>query len=87
MTRDEVLAWAADGAQAAMRDGNGPDGLFYLGVRDAAVGEFGDVDCGAPGSIWESMYCEGGREGLLRLEQSEPSGRVQHGAIVEGQAA
>ena len=79
MTVDEVRTWAID----HLRRGEEP-AAFYVGVADATYGTFDESQCEAAGFVWETNYCEGGREGLLRLEQATPAGRLQHGTTVGG---
>ena len=79
MTVEEVRQWAADSVA------NGEEPIaFYLGALDATRGEFNEADCAAAGFWDETPYCEGGREALLRMEQTTPAGRMAHGTIVGG---
>ena len=79
MTRDELKAWAMTHIKAKTDE----EAAFYVGVFHAGLGTFDESRCGEAGWIGESEYCAGGREGLLRLEQGEPAGRLGHGDIVE----
>ena len=76
MTIEEVREWAAN---AVITDGR--DASFYLGVLDATRGEFDEERCPPAGFVDETPYCEGGREGMLRLAQPEPARRMLHGEI------
>jgi hypothetical protein len=82
MTRDALKAWALQNIRAKPDE----EAAFYVGVYHAALGTFREDRCGEAGWIGESAYCEGGREGLQRLAQPEPAGRLGHGAIVEERA-
>jgi hypothetical protein len=81
MTRDDIAAWALE----HIRGTSDEEAAFYLGVYHAVQGTFAEEHCGPAGWIGESLYCAGGREGALRLEQASGargSGRIGHGRIV-----
>jgi hypothetical protein len=82
MTRDALKAWALQ----KIRQHDDEGAAFYVGALHAALGTFQEEHCGPAGWIGESSYCEGGREGVQRLEQGVPVGRVGHGQIVEERA-
>jgi hypothetical protein len=82
MTRDELTAWALQ----KIRERHDEFAAFYVGAYHAALGTFREEHCGPVGWIGESLYCEGGREGLQRLEAREPAQRIGHGQIVEERA-
>jgi hypothetical protein len=82
MTRDELTAWALQN----IRERHDEFAAFYVGAYHAALGTFREEHCGPVGWIGESLYCEGGREGLQRLEQGAPAGRIGHGQIARERA-
>lgn len=78
MTKDELFAYGKDGVERAPENA-----AFFVGIIAAALGSFADAGCAPAGYVDESTYCEGGREGLLRLSAAAPTGRIAHGEVVD----
>jgi hypothetical protein len=76
MTRDDLMAYADRVTAESPAHG--------IGMHAVLAGAFDESRCAPQGHVDESSYCEGARDALQLLDESEPVGRIAHGQSVGG---